>query len=156
MSPRRGRLALRVWGRLPQRVRRELVRLATPSHTVGAIGIVERDGSVLLVRLAYRRNWGLPGGLLARGEQPAATVVREVAEEVGLPIEPLHPPTVVVEPTARRIDIVFRCRPAPGVDPDSAAPRSAEILEARWWPLGALPALQPEASEALRISRSLR
>ena len=150
------RLLFRVWGRLPRRVRRSLVRLGTPSHTVGSMGVVEHDGRVLLVRLAYRKWWGLPGGLLQRGEQPAAAVVREVAEEVGLPIELAAPPTIVVDTRARRVDVVFLCRPAPGVDPDSAKACSSEIEEVKWWPLDDLPRLHGEAAEAMRVSRSLR
>jgi 8-oxo-dGTP diphosphatase len=145
-----------VWARLPRWLRRRLVRLGAPTYTVGAAGIVEHDGCVLLVRLAYRRGWGLPGGLLARGEQPAAAAVREVAEEVGLAIELLGLPTVVAAPEVRRLDVVFRCRPAPGVDAATARARSPEVLEARWWPLDALPPLQPEAASGLRVSRSLR
>lgn len=151
-APRRYRL----WGRLPRWLRRRIVGIVAPSYTVGANAVVHHDGAVLLVRQAYRRGWGLPGGLLQRGEQPAAAVVREVAEEVGIAIELLGAPTVVAEPRVRRLDIVFACAPAVGVDPRSAAARSGEILEARWWPLDALPGLQPEAAEALRVSRSLR
>jgi 8-oxo-dGTP diphosphatase len=145
----------KVWRRLPRRARRQLVRMGTPSHTVGSMGVVEHDGKVLLVRHAYRGGWGLPGGLIQRGEQPAAAVVREVAEEVGLQIELLGLPTVVVDTRARRVDVVFRCRAAPGVDPWSAAAHSSEIVEARWWPADGLPRLQAEAAEAVRVSRSL-
>lgn len=148
----------RLWGRLPRWVRRRLIRLVAPGYTVGAAGVVEHEGEVLLVRLAYRGGWGLPGGLLERGEQPAAAVVREIAEEVGLAIELLGSPTVVAEPRTRRLDIVFRCRPAPGVDPAAVRARSHEVLDVRWWPLDDLPGLhlQPEAAAALRVSRSLR
>jgi len=146
----------RVWARLPRWLRRRLVRLAMPTYTVGAAGVVEHDGRVLLVRLTYRKAWGLPGGLLERGEQPAAAAVREVAEEVGLAIELVGPPTVVAVPEVRRLDIVFRCRPAPGVDAETARACSPEVLEARWWPLDALPPLQAEAASGLRVSRSLR
>ena len=149
-------ILFKVWRRLPRRARRQLVRMGTPSHTVGAMGVVEDDGDVLLVRHAYRGGWGLPGGLIERGEQPAAAVVREVAEEVGLQIELLGLPTIVVDTRARRVDVVFRCRAAPGVDPRSATARSSEIVEARWWPTDGLPRLQPEAAEAVRVSRSLR
>ena len=149
------RLLFRVWARLPRRVRRGLVRAGTPSHTVGAMGIVEHDGKVLLVRLAYRKHWGLPGGLLKRGEQPAAAVVREVAEEVGLAIDLVGAPTIVVDTRARRVDTIFRCRPAAGVDPSSARARSSEIVEAAWWPVDDLPRLHAEAAEAWRVSRLL-
>lgn len=45
------------------------------------------DGErVLLVRHTYgSRAWDLPGGMSRRGESPAATARREMAEELGLP-----------------------------------------------------------------------
>lgn len=139
------RAALRLFGRLPRPVRRWLVRRGTPSHTVGAIGVVAREGEVLLVRLAYRRGWGLPGGLLKRGEQPVDAVRREVAEEVGVDVEPVDRPTVVVESDVRRVDVVFRCRIVSG----DVGVSSPEVEEARWWPLDDLPALHHEARQAL-------
>jgi ADP-ribose pyrophosphatase YjhB (NUDIX family) len=143
----------RVFGRLPRRLRRLIVRVAVPTYTVGSICVVEHDGDVLLVRLAYRKAWGLPGGLLERGEQPAAAAVREVAEETGLAVELLGDPTVQAEPRLRRLDVVFRARPAAGVDPASVCVRSKEIVEVRWWPRADLPPLHHEAAGALRLVR---
>jgi ADP-ribose pyrophosphatase YjhB (NUDIX family) len=128
-----------------------------PTYTVGAMCLVEHDGHVLLVRLAYRRAWGFPGGLLERGEQPEAAAIREVAEETGLPIELVGLPTVQANPRSRRLDIVFRARPAAGVDADAISARSPEIVEVRWWRRSDLPALHHEAASALRLlSRSPR
>lgn len=142
-------LALRVFGRLPVRLRRSIVRAITPSFTVGANCVIERDdGAILLVRQAYRRRWGLPGGLLERGEAPAAAVVREVDEEVGLDIEVVGEPAVVVDARARRVDVVYRARPN-GTPPDELTACSPEITEARWHQPGALPELQDEAADAL-------
>lgn len=149
------RRLFRIWAHLPRPVRRRLVRLGTPSHTVGAIAVIERDGEVLLVRLAYRGGWGLPGGLLKRKEQPSDAVRREVVEEVGLDVEVLGVPTVVVETDVRRVDVVYRCRFPDGADPGSVRATSDEIVEVRWWPLDELPDLQPEAAAAIRVSRML-
>ncbi len=144
------RVLYRLWARLPRRVRRQLVRFGAPTFSAGSICVIEHGGEVLLVRLAYRKGWGLPGGLLARGEEPAAAAIRESGEEVGIAIELLGAPTVVADPRVRRLDIVYRCRPAPGVDPSSARPRSKELVDARWWPADALPDLHPEAAAAFR------
>jgi ADP-ribose pyrophosphatase YjhB (NUDIX family) len=147
----------RTFGKLPRRLRRWIVRVVVPTYSVGSICVVERDAEVLLVRLAYRDAWGLPGGLLERGEQPAAAAVREVAEETGLAVELIGDPTVQAEPKLRRLDVVFRARPAAGVDPSSARVRSKEIVEVRWFPRDDLPPLHHEAAGALRlVSRSLR
>jgi 8-oxo-dGTP diphosphatase len=144
------RLALQIYGRLPRAARRWIVRLLSPSYTVGAMCVIERpDGAVLFVRTAYRRRWGVPGGLLQRGEEPADGARREVMEEVGLRVELLGEPSVVVDPRPQRIDIIYRARLA---DPQGESePRvgTPEIVEARWFPPDALPELQFETSGAL-------
>ena len=69
---------LSLYGRLPRRMRRFAVRRVAPSFRVGAMCFVERDdGALLLVRHAYRNNWGVPGGLLERGEEPTDAARRE-------------------------------------------------------------------------------
>src|SRR5579859_4304334 len=45
-------------------------------------------GRVLLVKPNYRDHWSLAGGILDDGEAPHAGCRREVAEELGLDIEP--------------------------------------------------------------------
>ncbi len=142
--------ALQVYRRLPRPVRRLLVRGVSPSFTVGAICMIERpDGAVLLVRQVYRNQWGVPGGLLKRGEEPADAARREVFEEVGLPIDLVGEPAVVVDADPQRIDIVFRGRPAAGADHTAAAPCSPEIVEVDWFSADSLPQLQAEAAAAL-------
>jgi 8-oxo-dGTP diphosphatase len=144
------RLLLKIYQRLPKRLRRFVVRRTTPAFTVGAISLVERDdGEVLLVRQVYRRGWGVPGGLTRKREEIADCARREVLEEVGLPIELVGEPAVVVDPEPQRIDVVFRARPAAGTDAQSAKPCSPEIAEVRWFPRDALPELQHETVSAL-------
>lgn len=149
-------LALEVYSRLPTRARRRVVRSLTPSFTVGAICVVERaDDEVLLVRQVYRRHWGIPGGHLQRGEEPADAVRREVLEEVGLVVDLLGEPAVVVDAEAQRVDVIYRARPAADVDPDALRPVSPEIAEARWFARTDLPDLQEETVQAfLALSRA--
>jgi 8-oxo-dGTP pyrophosphatase MutT (NUDIX family) len=45
--------------------------------------IVDRSGRVLLARHSYIAGWSLPGGGVARGEPPAAAILRELKEEIG-------------------------------------------------------------------------
>jgi len=150
MIGRLHRLALRLYRRLPVVARRRVVRTIAPSFTVGSMVIIERgDGAVLLVRLSYRNSWGVPGGLLKRGETPADAARREVLEEVGIGVELVGDPAVVVDEEAQRVDIVFRGRPAYGQDPEAARASSPEILEAGWFPADDLPDLQFETSGAL-------
>lgn len=151
-------LALRVFRRLPVQARRRVVRTIAPGYTVGAMCFIEReDGALLLVRLSYRRRWGVPGGLLKRGEEPVDAARREVLEEVGVDIDLTGEPAVVVDAAARRVDLVFRARLSAGEDPADAIPGSPEIVEARWFPIDGLPELQHETSGALvALARSSR
>lgn len=144
------RLALQVYRRLPVGLRRRVVRAVSPSFTVGAMCFIERaDGALLLVRHSYRERWGVPGGLLERGEDAEVGARREVREEVGLVVELLGEPAVVVDAAPQRVDVVYRARPAEGVDPKALVLGSAEIVEARWFPSDALPELQFETAGAL-------
>jgi len=142
--------ALHIYQRLPVRARRRVVRTIAPGFTVGSMCFIEReDGQLLLVRQSYRRRWGVPGGLLKRGEDPAAAARREVLEEVGVDVVLSGEPAVAVDAQARRVDVVFRARLAPGQAADRARPCSPEIVEAGWFPADDLPELQHETSGAL-------
>ena len=111
--------------------------------------IEDGAGRLLLVRQSYRNSWGVPGGLLRRSEHPDVAAHREVLEEVGVAIVLTSEASVVVDPVARRVDLVFRARLATGEDPARALPGSPEIVEARWFRMSELPDLQPETSGAL-------
>jgi len=144
------RFALRCYQRLPVLGRRWVVRTVAPSYTVGAMCIIERtDGALLFVRHSYRSRWGVPGGLLNRREDPDEGARREVWEEVGLDVELLGEPAVVVDAVPQRVDLVYRARPAAGADLDAVGPVSPEIAEARWFPPDELPELQFETTGAL-------
>ena len=152
------RVMLRVYRRLPTLGRRWVVRTIAPSFTVGAMAIIERaDGSRLFVRHVYRQHWGVPGGLLERGETPEVAVAREVWEEVGLRIQLLGEPAVVVDAEPQRVDVVYRARPVDDADADAIDPSSPEIVEARWFPQSETPELQHETASALvALARSSR
>ena len=142
---------LRVYRHLPRRLRLAIIHALAPSFTVGAICVIERDdGRILVVRHSYRTDWGFPGGLLEKGEEADEGARREAMEEVGLAIELVGEPAVVVAPHPRRVDVIFDARPAPGADPDAVRPMSPEIVEVRWAPRGDLPDLQHEAAGGLR------
>jgi ADP-ribose pyrophosphatase YjhB (NUDIX family) len=150
--------ALHLYQRLPLLPRRWIVRTMAPSYTVGAMCFIERrGGDVLLVRQSYRRNWGVPGGLLRRGEDPGDGARREVLEEVGLVIDLVGEPAVVVEADPQRVDLVYRAVLVDETSADRARPLSPEVVEARWFPRHALPELQHETAAALvhlaRVSR---
>ena len=150
MRARLHRFALRCYQRLPVTGRRWVVRTIAPSYTMGAICVIERrDGAILFVRHSYRTRWGVPGGLLCRREEPADAARREVLEEVGLAVQLLGEPVVVVDAAPQRIDLVYRARPAAGADLSAIGPVSPEITEVRWFPPDELPELQVETTSAL-------
>ncbi len=144
------RALLRVFRRLPPRLRIAAVHLLSPSYTVGAMCVIERpDGAVLFVRHSYRPRWGVPGGLCRAGENVADGARREVREEVGVVVSLIGEPAVVVDPGERRVDVVYAARLTDGVDPSAAVPVSPEIVECRWFARGNRPELQRETADAL-------
>ena len=156
MVLRRAHLALlKIFQLLPRRARLAVVHTLAPSFTVGAICIIERsDGNLLLVRHSYRDRWGFPGGLLNRGEGPIDGAKREAKEECDIAIEIVGEPAVVVEPDARRVDVIYPCRTH---EPDNARTVTPEVVEVAWFPADALPELQHEAAGALvALARATR
>ena len=143
-------ILLRMFRRMPTGMRRRVVRTISPSFTVGSMCFIERaDGDLLLVQQVYRKRWGVPGGLLKRDEDPADAARREVFEEVGLAIDLVGEPCVVVDPEPQRVDVVYRARPTDEAAADTVAARSPEITEVGWFPADALPELQAETAAAL-------
>lgn len=109
---------------LPGPLKRGAVRVGAPSYTAGAVCLLEHDGAVLFLWQPHREGWSLPGGLMGKGEEPADAVRREVAEEIGLDIDPGDPVTVRVDPQRQGIDVVFRV-------PLESRPELALATEAR-------------------------
>jgi 8-oxo-dGTP diphosphatase len=147
------RWALDTYRRLPRRARLALLRTFAPSHTVGSLCLIEHDGRLLMLRQRHRRGWTLPGGLVDRGEDAAQAAVREVSEETGLDIAVGEPLTVVVDPRARRVDVLFHVpvRTEPPVTPGS------EALEAAWLtPAEAGPLDEPTVTALTAFTRATR
>jgi 8-oxo-dGTP diphosphatase len=156
--PRRLRgYAYQTFYRLPGRIRRRMVGMIAPSYTVGAVTFLRDSeaadpGRMLLLRQPPDRGWGLPAGLLKRREPPAVGAARELFEESGVRLEPaeLTPalPNAVVHALGW-VDMVFT-----GTVPASTTPLEVdggEVLEARWFPLDALPPLTPASALLLGI-----
>jgi 8-oxo-dGTP diphosphatase len=123
------------FGRMPHVVQRYVVRIASPSYTVGAVLVLEHEGSILVLRQLHRSGWTLPGGLLDQGESPAEGVVREAREELALTVD-IDPATdlpaaTLVEPHAQRVDVIFHrvVETRPRVRP------RGEAVRAEWQPL---------------------
>ena len=122
------RLALRTFRALPRPLRVLAIRWIAPAHTVGALCFVEQQGRVLLLEQHHREGWTLPGGLINRGEDAAAAVVREVREETGLEVEVGLPFAALVAPRSRRVDILFHV----SVDGPVDVRADGEAIRAAW------------------------
>ena len=117
---------------------------------MGSAGaLVAPDGRVLLVRRAYPpHDWVMPGGNADPMESPTETFRREVAEEVGLDVQPVRMTGVYYHPDHRLgeyIHFVFAV-PIPA-DPEVVTD-PAEIAE---WGLFSPDALPEPMSASTRI-----
>lgn len=126
-----------IWSRVPRVLRRVTMRAIHARFTVTAAAIVvDEHQRVLLLKHRFRpgSGWGIPGGFLEAGEQPADGVGRELREEVGIELADVELVAARAFQKPRQIEIVFRCRPR-----GDALPQSIEIRKASWFSIDALP-----------------
>lgn len=108
-------------------------RLVLRPHTHGALVALWHGGRVLLVQASYRRQLSLPGGGIGRGETARAAAVRELAEELGIRVDPaaLLDPWQITEASAggQNTVTIFRVvlDQAPALEPDGL-----EIVACHW------------------------
>lgn len=109
-----------------------------PLHSVAMIGVVERDGAVLLTQRADNGLWETPAGVLEKGEGLRACVEREVLEETGVAVRAVHI-TAVYKNMAHPltpVSIAWRCEYVSG-EPGP----TAEARNVAWVRLMDLPGL---------------
>src|SRR4051795_6205316 len=81
-----------------------------PRHSVSvSAAIVDDHGRFLVVRRADNGHWEPPGGVLELGESIEDGLIREVAEETGLTVEPLALTGVYKNMKRGIVALVFRC-----------------------------------------------
>ena len=105
----------------------------------GAQALVERAGRVLLGR---RRDdpgaglWELPGGFVDEHEHPDDALLRELAEETGLTVEPTEFLGIWMQPYAERmvLCLTWLARPTGGAERPGD-----DLVELRWFPPEELP-----------------
>jgi 8-oxo-dGTP pyrophosphatase MutT (NUDIX family) len=123
-----------------------------------AAGVVlDADGRVLLGRRADTGNWGLPGGIIDPGEEPADAAVREIYEETGVIAVPeslvaVSVSGVVTYPNGdvvQYLEVLFRCRARGG----TARVNDSESVEVGWHALDNLPDL--DARTLRRVSLAM-
>jgi ADP-ribose pyrophosphatase YjhB (NUDIX family) len=65
-----------------------LLNAGLPTKRIIAQGLLTDEfGRILLCRLTYKPEWDLPGGVVEVGESPAAGLVRELEEELGITVK---------------------------------------------------------------------
>lgn len=129
-----------LWRRSPARLRRWGVWLVEPRFAVTAGAVVtDGRGRVLLLNHVFRRGsgWGIPGGFLAKGEQPEDAVRRELCEETGIELDRVELAFVRTIKRPRQVEIIFRCHTS---RPDEALARGIEIKSLAWFAPEELPA----------------
>lgn len=128
------------WRHTPHRMRAMAVWLAVPRVPAGAaVLLFDEAGCLLLVRHTYQRGraWSLPGGWAKRGESLRLTAAREAFEELGARVE-VGVPLATSRGLFGDVSVVFEAMFAA---PAAALILDAEIAEARFFPLDALPPL---------------
>ncbi len=99
---------------------------------VSAAGICLNPQNQMLVlkhRFREENPWGLPGGLLKRGEGPTDGLIREIREETGL--EPTVEDIISAHGEGEAIHLIYLLR-VPAAEPDL---QEGEIRDYRWVPL---------------------
>ena len=111
---------------------------------VVAVALIAGDGRVLLQRRAADRAfaglWEFPGGKVERGESPESALLREIAEELGVALEPsaLAPlcfasdPVLPPAPRQPHVILLYTCRKWSG------QPRCLDAAAIEWFALADL------------------
>jgi len=114
--------------------------------------MVRDNGDVLFLRMTYRNGWGLPGGLIGRGERPAFTAQREIAEELGIDVPEPEVYRVYLAPEYQSVTFFTRVRiteqqvASMRVDP-------VEVASVSWFAASAMPDLDREIAPLQQVDR---
>jgi 8-oxo-dGTP diphosphatase len=122
--------------------------------TVSAV-VFNDAGEVLLAQRADNHAWSLIAGMLDPGEQPADGMLREIVEETGVHATidrlagvALHEVTYVNGDRCHMVNTWFRCTAIGG----EARVNDEESVAVGWFPIDALPDLNPFAMLRIRTS----
>lgn len=126
----------------------------------GVTAVVMRAGpsgrEVLLIQRSDTGAWTAVTGIVDPGEEPAVAAVREVAEEAGVAVAADRLAWVHVLPPmrypngdrAQYLDLTFACEHLSG----EPRPDGEETVAAGWFPLDALPPMDENMTERIRLA----
>jgi len=131
---------------------------AGPELCVGAV--IVQDEALLLVRRGHGPaggQWAVPGGRVEAGETMAEAVVREVAEETGLPVVCEHLIGWVERIDAEHHFVIFDFAATPLAD-DEPLRAGDDAAEVAWVPLSQVTELDlvPGLAEFLATNGVIR
>jgi 8-oxo-dGTP diphosphatase len=133
----------KLWKLIPGALRWRVIWALSPRFLVGVGGVVfNEQGEVLLAHHVFRGEnaWGLPGGIVNRGEGLIQALQREIREETNLGVE-VGPLLVVgVGDVRPNVTFFFTCTlksPASGAANELQV--SGELFEAGFYPPDRLP-----------------
>jgi 8-oxo-dGTP diphosphatase len=145
------RFLLRIWRILPPWLEAIASTIVRPQYQVAAGAIIfNEQGQLLLCKHTYRRQhpWGMPGGGIHFGEDPAEAVQRELREETGLLVQSARLLQVENSNEARRVVVTYLCTGVSG----TFIP-SDEVSAIRYFDINALPDLSTD--QQITIQKAL-
>ncbi len=99
--------------------------------------VVLHQGNVLLVRNWYNSGqWQLPGGGIRQDESMTESAQRELAEEVGIELQPEDFNSLGKQFAVRERGLPFRCQPVIAhVGSEDFSIKKREIVDGKWLPI---------------------
>lgn len=129
------KIAGKIWKITPRQIRWWVSRISQDKFTASvAVFIFDDKNKILLLDHIFRPfyRWGIPGGFLERGENPAEAVRREIAEETNLELEKLK--LYKVRAVGRHLEILFTAEAS-----GELKLQAGEINDADWFDIEAMP-----------------